>query len=449
MSKTKKPILKVIYTLLISGALLIWIMQDSINAYWTQTYHQQSPLAQLSRYQWWRFGGEIHQSLLEKTDVPRWQTLDNAVSVKMIDSKDGSSVEKTENNALKPTLYPLIPPTTDAQQGHSQWQWEKATATQSPKKQEIKKQTDSLSVQAPKPVTVAQSKTQKTTEKADRIITSLPVAKTITATDKPAEKKPIVLSSLSDSTTQSDKPSTPSKETAIAKPIETAIAKPITATISVPQSVAIHKGQMVFFAGDSLMQGVAPHVKVALHKKYGIKSIDLSKQSTGLSYSSFFDWVKTVKETLEKNKNIGLLVMFLGPNDPWDMPNPKGGKYLKFKSNEWELVYREKIRQILALAKKHQVQVIWLGDPDMRKEKLNKGVRYLNTLYRSEVEGAGGLYLPTQFLLTGKTAGYSKYMTTDTHKKVAVRTNDGVHFTVTGQKRIARRILLKINVKEE
>lgn len=224
------------------------------------------------------------------------------------------------------------------------------------------------------------------------------------------------------------------------------VAKKTSKAAAKPQ---INRQQQVFFAGDSLMQGVAPHVRHSLRKKYGINSIDLSKQSTGLAYSGFFDWHKTIKEQLNKHKDIALIVVFLGPNDPWDMPNPKGGKYLRFQSQAWEQLYRQKIRQIIETAKQKKVQMIWLGVPDMRKKKLNKGVRYLNTLYQSEAQKAGILYLPTQFLLTGKTAGYSKFLSTEQGKKIAVRTNDGIHFTRAGQKRIAWRILQTITVEEE
>ena len=77
-----------------------------------------------------------------------------------------------------------------------------------------------------------------------------------------------------------------------------------------------------------MMQGVAPFVERSLKKQYGIQSVNLSKQSTGLSYPKFFDWPNTIEQTLKQQTDIRLLVVFLGPNDPWDFP--KGKKYLKF-----------------------------------------------------------------------------------------------------------------------
>ncbi len=53
--------------------------------------------------------------------------------------------------------------------------------------------------------------------------------------------------------------------------------------------IEIADGQKALFIGDSLMQGVAPWVMRQLQSKHKIDSIDLSKHSTGLAYSKFFD----------------------------------------------------------------------------------------------------------------------------------------------------------------
>lgn len=439
MTQTTRHVLKVIYTLIVSGLLLVWVMQNSVNAYWTQTYHRQSPLVALSRFDSWQRGGDLHHDLKQWIETPRWQFLSQVLTL-----ETPQSIQSSQTNRQTFIAQPLENPQEKA-------------------------------------VVMNENPSEKIQEKGQVVVA------------QPIEQQPIILESLlSDdtSTAQAQSVSTVShstknftlnssplwhqkrastawqpllfepKSSAIALAKQQKIRIPLLAQGSQPliqkttkqshsaKEIAINKQQMVFFAGDSLMQGVAPHVKHALRKKYGIKSLDLSKQSTGLAYSSFFDWQKTIEKTLKKHKKIGLLVIFLGPNDPWDMPNPKGGKYLRFQSGEWENIYRKKIQNIIKTAKQHNVQVLWLGVPDMRKKKLNTGVRYLNTLYRSEVEKAKATYLPTQFLLTRKTAGYSKYLSTENNQKIAVRTNDGIHFTRAGQKRIANRILSTITIKE-
>lgn len=218
-----------------------------------------------------------------------------------------------------------------------------------------------------------------------------------------------------------------------------------TAQTHADAAIVLSPQSKVLLVGDSMMQGVAPHMMKALSKDYGIKSINLSKQSTGLSYPGFFNWPKTIDEALEKDESVDLLIVFLGPNDPWDMPPSKGARFLKFKSPEWEELYRSRIATILESAQRHHSHVIWVGPPNMRKTALSDGVNYLDTLYRTEVTAAQQLYISVNDVFGYQGADYSDYLE-ENGKKVKLRSDDGTHFTPTGQRLIAQRILSSISV---
>ena len=217
-----------------------------------------------------------------------------------------------------------------------------------------------------------------------------------------------------------------------------------------PSTRDVHAGDKLFFVGDSMMQGVAPRIKQALYQKEGIDGVDLSKQSTGLSYPNFYNWPKVVAETLAKDSDIRVMVVYLGANDPWDFPIPGRKQYLRFKSPEWERAYRSRIRQLLLSAKEYDIPVIWLGAPCMRKDKLHQDMVYLNRLYQDEVERFNGYYLPTSEILGCSDAGYATHVTTDKGQQ-RVRANDGIHFTVAGQRLVGNRVidLLSINIQDE
>ena len=197
------------------------------------------------------------------------------------------------------------------------------------------------------------------------------------------------------------------------------------------------KTDQVFFAGDSLMQGVAPHVQKHLQEKFDIKTINLSKQSTGLSYPSFFDWPKTIQDAISENKQIKVLIVFLGANDPWDMPNPKGGSYLKFQSPEWETVYRSRISQIIQTAKENRISVMWLSPPNMKKDSLNQQMVYLNRVISDEVKKHQAFFIDSRPLLGGKNDIYNEYVTKNGNS-IKMRSADGIHFSTDGQKLIAQ-----------
>lgn len=195
----------------------------------------------------------------------------------------------------------------------------------------------------------------------------------------------------------------------------------------------------VLLVGDSMMQGVAPHVARVLQKA-NIASLDLSKQSTGLAYPTYFDWPATVQKAIPES-GITVMVVFLGANDTWDIFI--GGRAERFGSEKWQSVYAQRIDSMVKFAESQNVRVIWLGAPNMGREKINSGVKILNHLYQSENNDGLARYVSTRELLSGgdDTDVYQKHITLDGGKTVTVRTDDGIHFTHTGQEMLSNLIL--------
>ncbi|OHX13784.1 SGNH family hydrolase [Chromobacterium sphagni] len=211
---------------------------------------------------------------------------------------------------------------------------------------------------------------------------------------------------------------------------------------AVDPRLALQEGLPVLLAGDSLMQGVALHLLPPLFRQHQVKALDVSKQSTGLTYPDFFNWPATIERQLAANPKVQLLVMFVGANDTWDMVG--GSRYIRFASPDWEQRYRERIRSILQSAGKRKIPVLWLGLPNMGRDKLNDGAHYLNRLYREEVGAAGQRFVPTREVLGSRDDSFNKFMTLPEQGEVAVRTADGVHFTRQGQLLLARRVLAEL-----
>ena len=332
---TVKSFLPLCLTLWLSAGLLIWLSQNSINAYWQQTYHQDSPLTQLDSFKLWTLGAQ-------------WQNTVNDYYAQI-------------QTKFTPKPEPLL--------------------TQDPL---ITEEAKSIALTTPLPTT---------------------------------QPQPIINEQVA-------------PETSL-----------------YPPKVSLHTGDKVLFAGDSLMQGVAPFAQRDLKKQYNIESLDLSKQSTGLSYPKFFDWPKTIADTLSQNTDIRLLVIFLGPNDPWDIPNPQGGRYLKFKSPEWQAEYARRVQQILHTAQNHNVRVIWLGIPFMKSDKLNQQMRFLDQLIADNI-ASPTIWLPTATLLSNGQNTYSDSVNIN-GKMIRYRSKDGIHFTPEAQRLLALKILEQIQFQAD
>ncbi|MBS4235267.1 SGNH/GDSL hydrolase family protein [Campylobacter vulpis] len=196
--------------------------------------------------------------------------------------------------------------------------------------------------------------------------------------------------------------------------------------------------------GDSLMQGVAVALNKDL-KALGLKVVDLSKQNTGLSYKSYFDWAKETTKTLQNNKNIKYLIVLLGANDPWDIK--KGGIYHRFNSKSWLEIYTQRVDEILKIAAKYNAKVLWYEVPPVKKEDLNKKLSILNQIYSQEILKNKGIFINTK-LFFSKNDAYSAYIKDENNKSIKVRSDDGVHFTPSGAKEMSKLLLEYIKIKD-
>ncbi|EAI4852631.1 DUF459 domain-containing protein [Campylobacter coli] len=207
----------------------------------------------------------------------------------------------------------------------------------------------------------------------------------------------------------------------------------------------VHKGDEFLFIGDSLMQGVA----IALNRDLidlGLKANDLSKQNTGLSYKSYFDWAKATKEAFAKNPNIKYLVVLLGANDPWDIK--KGGIYHRFGSDSWIDIYTYRVNEIINIAKQYHAKILWFEIPPVKKNELNEKIQILNKIYSEEILKNKQIFINTKLFFSVNDE-FSTYIKNENNKSIKMRTDDGIHFTSNGAKEMSKLLLQHITIKEE
>ena len=119
-----------------------------------------------------------------------------------------------------------------------------------------------------------------------------------------------------------------------------------------------------------------------------------------------------------------------------------GKKYLKFATPEWEAEYLNRVRRILNAASTHDVQVIWLGIPYMKKAKLNEQMRYLDKILSGTVSPQA-IWLPTDKLLSNGAEEYADSVKVDGKSSVtAART--AFTFLQKAKKLLAGKIMEKL-----
>jgi hypothetical protein len=201
----------------------------------------------------------------------------------------------------------------------------------------------------------------------------------------------------------------------------------------------------VLFAGDSLMQGVAPIAIADLKKIYpNGKFIDLSQQSTGLTVRKYFDWPKKIEEE-SLREGLNVVIIFLGANDPWDIYENK--KHFVFPSIEWQELYRQRVNEVLLFAKEHQIHVIWVGLPNMEVARVKTGAILQNSVFETETKKYDFDFISTEEILGALDSPFTKYLQDPVKGSILIRANDGIHFTPYGYRLVSNQLIKALKEK--
>jgi hypothetical protein len=219
------------------------------------------------------------------------------------------------------------------------------------------------------------------------------------------------------------------------------------AIVAAQGPILLGANDRILLVGDSLMQGLAPHLITNLKRKYKVESMDLSKHSTGLTYPAFFDWPATVEDAFEL-EDYTVVIVFLGANDPWDMTIQ--GRYIRFGSEPWAAVYRERVARIINTAATHRARLVWLGVPPLGREDLLGKAPTLNAIYAEEASKMPlfARFVATDPTLTADGSSFTKFLELPDRGSVMVRTDDGVHFTTQGHRLLANLTLTQFGAAQ-
>ena len=241
-----------------------------------------------------------------------------------------------------------------------------------------------------------------------------------------------------------------------ASPTPNAVARPESAasesaaplpSVPAPQAPAEQRVrpavERILFAGDSMMQGIAPLLirkLKATHPEWLLRNE--SQESTGLTVKRRLDWVEKIKQEIVQHR-LSTVVVFLGPNDPWDIYERK--QVTRFPSPEWEALYRARVSEICEFAKERKVHLIWVGLPVMKEKRVQRGAVVQNPIFRETMKQYGFDFVSTEALIGRVDEPYVRHAIDASGKKINLRADDGIHFSPQGLQRIASAVLETID----
>ena len=202
--------------------------------------------------------------------------------------------------------------------------------------------------------------------------------------------------------------------------------------------LVIKNSATLLLIGDSMMQGVSMTLTPQL-KRRNLQVIDMAKQSTGLTYTKFFNWNEALENALEENPNIDIIVVMLGANDPWNIGR------VRFGTPEWDSIYTERIQAIIEAAKAHDAFVFWYQVPLVKNKKLSAKIEHLNTLYQAQDDQERVFFLETNPIFAPE-GEYLPEKENAKGNKVRIRANDGIHFSGYGSRLLSNLLLERLEV---
>ncbi len=186
--------------------------------------------------------------------------------------------------------------------------------------------------------------------------------------------------------------------------------------------------------GDSLGEGLWGGLYRAFEDDPTMEFIQRSKASTGLARSDRYDWDAELDKILKDGTYQVAVVMF-GAND--SQPIRKGKNVLNVGTEEWHQAYGEQVEKFIRKLRQANIATYWVGLPVMRSPNQTSDAEKLNDVFREKAFVNGAKYVDTWDGFVDESGRYSAYGPDMTGQVKRLRANDGVHFTMRGNLKLA------------
>lgn len=203
---------------------------------------------------------------------------------------------------------------------------------------------------------------------------------------------------------------------------------------------AVDASYNVVVIGDSLGAGLwqGLHQNFRDKQEPAVPTVNVvreTKTNTGLVRSDRYDWPRQV-ERLAKKPDFQIAVMMFGANDAQSIRLQ--GKRHHFKTEGWEMHYRQRIDRMINALKKKDVAIYWVGLPNVQNPDRRKEYLYVNAIFKKRALENGVRFIDTWDVTNDEKGHFRPYGTAIDGTKSLLRAKDGTHFTAAGYRILAQ-----------
>lgn len=131
-----------------------------------------------------------------------------------------------------------------------------------------------------------------------------------------------------------------------------------------------------------------------------------------------------------------IAIVMIGATDRTSMRG-QGGRRVAVGSPEWRDVYGQRIDRLMKALKRRKIAVYWVGLPIMRRADWNEDVQTINEMVLEKAYLNGVKLIDAYASFADENGNYSAYGPDIAGKIRLLREGDGVHFTETGNRKLA------------
>jgi hypothetical protein len=189
----------------------------------------------------------------------------------------------------------------------------------------------------------------------------------------------------------------------------------------------------VWVGGDSMGGELGWTLGPMLEKAKVFKPTLFYKESSGICRWDFYDWGDQMKRVVRTVKPDAMVLM-MGTNDTQSVW--QNGHWITWGDPTWKKVYQKRVSDMTKTALRGGVRrVYWVGMPIMGERWRNTRMKFIDGILQktaAQIPGAG--YVDSWSLFAGADGKFVP----------SLRLADGVHFTVEGQRILAKAVLAAV-----
>ncbi|MCF6302654.1 MAG: hypothetical protein L3J13_05575 [Devosiaceae bacterium] len=181
--------------------------------------------------------------------------------------------------------------------------------------------------------------------------------------------------------------------------------------------------------GDSLAIDLAKAFERAFADDPNLLILSKGVGSSGFVRDDFYDWGNALKEEISAD-SFDIAVIIIGVNDKQAIGR------VRPLSDEWKVLYLERLNSFLDQLRAANKPVIWIGLPPMRANSYSNSVSEISSLHRLASISAGVEFVDIYERFVDENGRYSSRGPNLNGEDALMRKGDGIHFSSAGSDKV-------------